>query len=60
MALPVRPKKETKPALVTLRLSKKTADWLRILAKEHNMSQADVVEHLVHDEYKAFTSKKNR
>ena len=50
MALPMNPKKEPRPVAVTVRLSKASADLLKSLAKDHNMSQADVIEYLVREE----------
>lgn len=50
MSLPKLPKKEPRPVAVTLRLSKKVADGLKTLARDHNMSQADVVEYLIRQE----------
>ncbi len=47
MALPKIPKKDPRTKSVTVRLSENTAKNLRVLAEEHNMSQADVIEHLV-------------
>jgi len=54
MPLPRRPKREPRSEAVTVRLSKRSADQLRSLAKSHNISQADVVEHLLQQEYKQF------
>lgn len=58
MALPSLPKKEPRPVAVTVRLSKKAAEQLKTLAREHNMSQADVIEHLLQTEFKAWEGKK--
>jgi hypothetical protein len=54
MSLPRRPKKDPRTEPVTVRLSKRSADQLRSLAKSHNISQADVVEYLLLQEFKAF------
>lgn len=51
MALPVKPQKEPRPVAVTVRLSEKTAKRLKKLAKDHNLSQADVIEYLVNQEF---------
>ena len=47
MALPKKPKQEPRPIAVTVRLSKKAVDSLKALAKDNNLSQADVIEHLI-------------
>lgn len=57
MSLPSRPKKELRPIAVTTRLSKKSAEQLKTLAKEHNISQADVLEYLIQHEFKEFEKK---
>jgi hypothetical protein len=57
MALPSLPKKEPRPIPVTIRLSKRAADQLKTLAKEHNMSQADVMEHLLQTEFKTWQAR---
>lgn len=58
MALIKMPKKEPRPSAVTVRLSKKAVEHLKTLAKEHNRSQADVVEFLIQQEFKSYESKK--
>jgi len=58
MVLPSRPKKEPRTEPVTVRLSKQSADQLRTLAREHNISQADVIEHLLEGEYSQFQRRK--
>lgn len=58
MALQVIPKKEPRPIAVSVRLSKTAAEYLKKLAQAHNMSQADVIEHLLREEWKTFTSKR--
>jgi hypothetical protein len=60
MALPSLPKKEPRPVPVTVRLSKRASEQLRTLAKEHNMSQADVIEYLLQIEFKSWESKKGK
>jgi len=60
MALPFLPKKEPRTTSLTVRLSKKASDQLRILAKEHNMSQADVIEYLLGQEFKSWQDKKGK
>lgn len=50
MALKVLPKKQPRPVAVSIRLSKTTVEYLKQLAQAHNMSQADVIEHLLHEE----------
>lgn len=47
MELPTLPAREKRPVAVTVRLSKTAVGRLRSLAKAHNMSQADVIEHLL-------------
>lgn len=54
MALKVLPKKQPRPVAVSIRLSKTTVEYLKQLAQAHNMSQADVIEHLLHEEWKRF------
>lgn len=51
MALPTKQKRDPRPIAVTVRLSETTAHRLKALAEEHNLSQADVVEHLVNEEF---------
>jgi hypothetical protein len=51
MALPTKPVKEPRPIAVTVRLSIVAVEQLKVLAKDHNLSQADVIEHLIHEEY---------
>lgn len=41
------PKKDPRPIALTVRLSKQAIASLKMLADEHNMSQADVIEHLI-------------
>jgi len=50
MALPTKPKKEPRPIAVTIRVSSSTVQALKELAKEHNLSQADVIEYLIQAE----------
>lgn len=58
MALPIIPKKEPKPIAVSFRLSRTAVDCLKKLSEAHNLSQADVIEYLVKQEYKTFQEKK--
>jgi len=58
MVLTKMPKKDPRPVAVTVRLSKTAVDQLKVLAKEHNQSQADVMEHLIRQEYKVFETGK--
>jgi hypothetical protein len=58
MALPSMPKREPRQVSVTIRLSKRSADQLKMLAKEHNLSQADVVEYLLDYEYANYQKRK--
>lgn len=58
MALPTIPKKENRSVPMTIRLTKRGAEALRSLAKDHNMSAGQVVEHLVNQEI--LTQKKNK
>jgi hypothetical protein len=60
MALPTLPKKSPRPIAVTVRLSKVTVDNLKKLADKHNMSQADVIEHLITDAIKESNAKEKR
>lgn len=59
MSLPTMPRKPPRPIAVTVRLSEATVEMLKGLAKAHNLSQADVVEHLVKEEYQKYSDKKN-
>lgn len=54
MALPSKPKKDPRPTPVTVRLSELAVEYLKILAEDHNLSQADVVEHLIRQEYELY------
>lgn len=47
MNLPMLPKKEPRPTAVTVRLSKGCVANLKMLADAHNLSQADIIEHLI-------------
>lgn len=58
MALPVKAKKETRPVSISFRVSARAASNLKTLAKEHNLSQADVIEHLILAEYVRYERKK--
>lgn len=49
--LPKLPRKDPRPVQVGVRLSEKAADQLKKLADTHNMSQADVIEYLILQEY---------
>ncbi len=60
MALPTRPKRDPKAISISLRVSKRAADQLKALAGAHNLSQADVVEHLVAQEFKIFEGRKGK
>lgn len=60
MALKVKPKKESKPVSISMRVSKTAAECLKKLAEAHNMSQADVVENLLREEFKAWQDKKGK
>lgn len=51
MALRPFPKKDPRPKALTIRVSEKTFRQLSELADYNNMSQADVVEQLLEDEY---------
>lgn len=50
MALPKKPKQEPRPTAVTVRLSKRAVENLKALAKDNNLSQADVIEYLINQE----------
>lgn len=58
MSLPKMPKREPRPVPITVRLSKKAVDQLKSMAKENNLSQADVLEHLIQQEFNASDKKK--
>lgn len=60
MALPSLPKKEPRPVPVTVRLSKTAAERLKELARSHNLSQADVIEYLIAQEFTASQKKRGR
>lgn len=54
--LPKLPIKEPRPIAVTVRLSKRANEGLKILAKEHNLSQADVVEFLILETFNRYVT----
>lgn len=56
--LPKMPKKEPRPIAVTVRLSKTAVDNLKFLADEHNLSQADVIEHLIDEATEEYSKKR--
>lgn len=58
--LPKLPKKEPRPISISVRLSKKAIDALKNLAKEHNMSQADVIEYLLMQANEEYTKKEGK
>lgn len=58
MTLPRLPKKTPKTVSVTIRLSPDVANYLKVLSKEHGLSQADVVEYLISAEYKLYIERK--
>lgn len=58
MPLQTIPKKEPKPVAISIRLSKTAVECLKNLADAHNMSQADVVENLLKQEYKHWQNDK--
>lgn len=60
MTLPRLPKKDPKTVSVTVRLSADIANQLKILSKDHGLSQADVVEHLIGAEYKSYMDAKKK
>lgn len=51
MTLPTMPKKVPRPKALTVRLSEVAVNRLKTMSAKHNLSQADVVEHLIHAEY---------
>lgn len=57
--LPYLPKKEPRPIPLTVRISRKSSEQLKALAREHNLSQADVIEHLIQQEFKHYQESKN-
>lgn len=60
MTLPNMPKKDPRPIAVTVRLSEVAVEWLKALAKDHNLSQADVIEFLIKQEYEQHKERKKR
>lgn len=60
MALPKYEKKDPRPIAVTVRLSAKAVDALKKMAKDHNMSQADVIEYLIKQEFKTLETKRSK
>lgn len=56
--LPKLPKKDPRPIALTVRLSKQAVASLKMLADEHNMSQADVIEHLIKNAVSDFNKDK--
>lgn len=58
LILPQGPKKEAKPVSRTFRMTKLTAERLAKLAKAHNLSQADVVSHLVNESFTLYEQNK--
>ncbi len=58
MALPTRPKRDPKSVSISMRVSKRAADQLRVLANAHNLSQSDVLELLIAQEFKEYESRK--
>lgn len=57
MTLPKAPKKNPRPVSVTVRLSVSASDQLKVLAESHDLSQADVIEHLIKTEYRKWQKK---
>lgn len=60
MSLPKGTKKEPRPIPLTVRISETAMDQLKILANAHDLSQADVIEHLIKEEYDDFNKKKKK
>ena len=58
MALPKKEKREVRSVSVSFRVTSRVAQGLKLLAKDHNLSQADVVEFLVMDELEKYERKK--
>ena len=46
-----KPRKDPKEITVSLRITKRASEYLKLLAEANNMSQANVVEDLVNEEY---------
>jgi hypothetical protein len=57
MTLPKRPQKSLRPMPVTIRISKEAAEYLRMLGEAHNISQGEVVDHLIKQEYGIYRRK---
>lgn len=60
MSLPILPKKGGNTIAFTVRLNPITIDNIKTLAKEHGLSQSNVLTYLVNKEYEKFVKKKNR
>lgn len=60
MTLPTLPKKDPRTVSMSFRVSKRTAEQLKSLAKDHNMSQADVIDFLIQQEFKTQELKKSK
>lgn len=57
MKLPKMPQKQTRDKALTVRLSAKTVERLKRMALNHNMSQADIIELLIENAFKANSKK---
>lgn len=58
MALQPAPRKEPRPIPVSIRLSRTTVQYLKEMGKSYNLSQADIIEQLINDEWKRALKKK--
>jgi hypothetical protein len=59
MAIKPKPKPESRPIVVTIRLSKRAAEQLTRLSQSLNKSAGEIVEELITEEFKV-QEKKNR
>ena len=60
MALPTLGKSGKRSKAIALRLTEETANQIKKLAKDHNLSQADVVTLLVQEEFEKSLKKKGK
>jgi hypothetical protein len=58
MALTPKPKREQKSVPITFRATRRVSAALTALAKEHNLSKADVLEELILGEFASLENKK--
>ena len=60
MVLRPLPKKDPRPKALTVRVSTKTYEQLLQLAEANNLSQADVIEQLLEEEYRRLKKPRSR